>query len=45
MNKGEHTPAFFATSDIDWFCQINGVNVHVASMGRPIPETIMDTFS
>ena len=44
MNKGEHTPAYFSTSDIDWFCQINGFNIHVASMGRPIPEAIMNSL-
>ncbi len=36
----EHSDAFYLTSDIDWFCCINGVNVHVASMGRMVPKAI-----
>lgn len=35
-----HTPDFYANSDIDWFCRINGTNIHVASMGREVPYEI-----
>ena len=40
----KHTPEYYATSDLDLFCRINGVNVHVSSMGRPISEAIMETL-
>ena len=44
MANVNHTPGYFANSDLDWFCQINNVNIHVASMGRPISDTIMNTL-
>lgn len=44
MPDVKHTPGYFEAHDIDWFCQINSVNIHVASMGRPIPEGIMESL-
>ena len=40
----DHSDAFYLTSDIDWFCCINGVNIHVASMGRKVPEAIVQNL-
>lgn len=33
---------YMFTHDIDWFCIINGLYVHVASAGGIIPETMRD---
>lgn len=41
MSKYHHD-AFYANLDIDWFCRINNVNIHVASMGRNIPSILSD---
>ena len=41
MSKYHHD-AFYANLDIDWFCRINNVNIHVASMGRNIPSIFSD---
>ena len=40
----EHSPDWYANSDVDWFCRINGINVHVASMGRQLPEGIPESL-
>lgn len=40
----KHLPDWYANSDVDWFCRINGVNIHVASMGRQLPEGIEETL-
>lgn len=40
-----HSPEYYANSDIDWFCRINGVNIHVASLGRQLPSGIAETLS
>lgn len=40
MPNVDHSDAYYLTSDIDWFCCINGVNIHVASMGRKVPKAI-----
>lgn len=34
----------FLRYDIDWFCRINESNIHVASMGRVVPEVILHTL-
>lgn len=44
MADVQHSPEYYANSDIDWFCRINGVNVHVASMGRQLPSGIVETL-
>lgn len=47
MPNVDHSDAYYLTSDIDWFCCINGINVHVASMGRKVPiaiETNLDVI-
>lgn len=40
----EHSPDWYANSDIDWFCRINDINVHVASMGRQLPGAVVATL-
>lgn len=40
----EHSFDWYINSDIDWFCRINGVNIHVASMGRQLPEGVEETL-
>ncbi len=40
----KHSPSWYANSDIDWFCRINDINIHVASMGRQLPEGIEVTL-
>lgn len=37
-----YTESEIHTRDIDWFCAINGVYVHVASAGGDIPNFIND---
>ena len=44
MADVHHSPDWYANSDVDWFCRINGVNVHVASMGRQLPEGVEETL-
>ena len=44
MADVKHTSGYFTNSDIDWFCRINGVNVHFASMGRKIPDIVMNSL-
>lgn len=44
MAEVHHSPEYYANSDIDWFCRINGVNIHVASMGRQLPEGVEQTL-
>jgi hypothetical protein len=44
MANVHHSPDWYANSDVDWFCRINGVNVHVASMGRQLPEGVEETL-
>lgn len=39
-----HRPEYYECSDIDWFCTINGINIHVASMGRDLPQCIEKTL-
>lgn len=39
-----HSPEYYRNSDIDWFCRINGTNIHVASMGRQVPEGVAATL-
>lgn len=41
MSKYHHD-AYYANLDLDWFCRINNVNIHVASMGRNIPAIFSD---
>ena len=36
---------YYANSDIDWFCRINGVNIHVASMGHDIPDSVQNVLA
>ncbi|MEE1407245.1 MAG: hypothetical protein U0K42_08240 [Bacteroidales bacterium] len=38
----KYTESEIHTRDIDWFCAINGVYVHVASAGGDIPRIIND---
>ena len=33
---------YMITHDIDWYCVINGLNVHVASAGGMLPENMRD---
>ena len=33
---------YMITHDIDWFCVINGLYVHVASAGGMLPENMRD---
>ncbi len=40
MPSINHLDSYYPTSDIDWFCCLNGVNIHVASMGRKIPAAV-----
>lgn len=44
MAEVRHSPEYYANSDIDWFCRINGVNIHVASMGRQLPKGVEQTL-
>lgn len=44
MPEVHHGDAYYANSDIDWFCQINGVNIHVASMGHALPKGVEQTL-
>ena len=44
MADVHHSQDWYANSDVDWFCRINGVNVHVASMGRQLPEGIPESL-
>lgn len=44
MADVHHSQDWYANSDVDWFCRINGVNVHVASMGRQLPEGVEETL-
>lgn len=44
MADVHHSPDWYANSDVDWFCRINGINVHVASMGRQLPEGIPESL-
>lgn len=40
--RRRYTESEIYTRDIDWFCAINGVYVHVASAGGDIPNFIND---
>lgn len=40
--RRKYTESEIHTRDIDWFCAINGVYVHVASAGGDIPNFIND---
>lgn len=40
MGKRIYTESEIHTRDIDWFCAINGIYVHVASAGGNIPNFI-----
>lgn len=44
MPNVHHSTDWYANSDIDWFCRINGINIHVASMGRQIPTRVAETL-
>ena len=44
MAEINHTSAYYANSDIDWFCRLNGTNVHVASFGRVVPQSVERTL-
>lgn len=44
MPETKHSEVFYANSDIDWFCELNGVNIHVASLGHIIPESVEKTL-
>ena len=33
-----HSDEFYYDSDIDWFYRVNGINIHVASMGHKLPS-------
>lgn len=44
MGKRIYTESEIHTRDIDWFCAINGIYVHVASAGGNIPNFI-DNYS
>lgn len=45
MAKDPHTiENDFLRYDIDWFCRINNVNIHVASRGRAVPDIILRTL-
>ncbi len=44
MAELNHTDAYFATSDIDWFFRLNNYNIHVASTGRRIPKVVVDSL-
>ncbi|MBP5398708.1 MAG: hypothetical protein J6Y32_08845 [Bacteroidales bacterium] len=44
MPEINHTDAYYFNSDIDWFCRINGVNIHVASMGHRLPREVETTL-
>lgn len=44
MPDVNHRDSYFTNSDIDWFCRVNGVNIHVASMGHAIPERVMQSL-
>lgn len=39
-----HSATYYANSDIDWFCELNGMNIHVASLGHRIPESVEKTL-
>lgn len=39
-----HGADYYANSDVDWFYRINEVNIHVASMGRQLPEGVENTL-
>lgn len=40
MNKQQYTKDYMQTHDIDYFCIINGVPVHIASEGGRIPDIL-----
>lgn len=44
MADVQHSQDWYANSDIDWFCRINGINIHVASMGRLLPHGVGATL-
>lgn len=44
MPETKHSEEYYANSDIDWFCELNGVNIHVASLGHKIPEAVEKTL-
>ena len=44
MPETKHSEDYYANSDIDWFCELNGVNIHVASLGHKIPEAVEKTL-
>ena len=44
MADVNHSPDWYTNSDVDWFCRINGINVHVASMGRQLPDGVAATL-
>ena len=44
MPETKHSEEFYANSDIDWFCELYGVNIHVASLGHIIPESVEKTL-
>lgn len=37
-----HSDEFYHDSDIDWFYRVNGINIHVASMGHKLPRGYTD---
>lgn len=37
-----HSDEFYYNSDIDWFYRVNGINIHVASMGHKLPRDYTD---
>lgn len=37
-----HSDSFYFDSDIDWFYRVNGINIHVASMGHKLPRDYTD---
>lgn len=37
-----HSDEFYYDSDIDWFYRVNGINIHVASMGHKLPRGYTD---
>lgn len=38
----KYSNEYLACKDIDWFCILNGYNVHIASAGGLIPEEVND---
>lgn len=40
-----HFSEYWETSDVDWFCRINGVNIHVASCCHRVPEDVARSMS